>query len=513
MKTSQNLHTMRAVKAPALNEKASMKKSTPLARMLALAAAAASPSALAESLELFMDTRTKQIYAEPGANRVRLGKFRPVDEPEPEATAQAPAQDEPAPPARLEQRVERNEEQIAALEKHDADSSRSPFTDRFEMRGYLQTRYTGMLGGDDGINLWSDRSVGDENSLGNADKNYLIRRARLVFQGDVGDRLSFYLQPDFASSAGTTGNVVQMRDAYGDLYLTTDRVHRLRVGQSKVPYGWENLQSSSNRLALDRADSLNSGVRDERDLGIFYYYTPSGVQARFNEMSELGLKHSGNYGMFGLGVYNGQGANRGDRNDDQHVVARLDYPWKLPNGQFFEIGVQAYRGKYVPATSTYRAPGDVSLTPTIADQFRFGYDDERVGVSAIWYPQPFGLQAEWNWGTTPALDFASNSITQKDLSGGYVQAMYQLDHRFGTFLPFVRWQYFDGANKGESNAPLNDVNDLELGVEWQIADPVELSAIYHRMKRNNLVTGNRAGRIDYQRFAADALRLQLQYNF
>ncbi len=492
-----------------------MKKSAPLARMVALAAAATSPSGLAESLELYMDTKTKQIYAEPGANRVRLGKFRPVDEPEPTAAAQAPApaKDEPAPLDAVEQRLERSETQIAALEQRNADASRSPFNDRFQIRGYLQTRYTEMLGGDDGINLWSDRSVGDQDSLGDADKNYLIRRARLVFQGDVGDRLSFYIQPDFASSAGTTGNVVQMRDAYGDVYLTTDRVHRVRVGQSKVPFGWENLQSSSNRLALDRADALNSGVRDERDLGVFYYYTPEPVQARFDEINKLGLKHSGNYGMFGLGLYNGQGANRGDRNDNQHVVARMDYPWELSNGQFFEAGIQAYRGKYVPSTGAYRAPDDVSRTPTVADEFLFGYDDERVGVSAVWYPQPFGVQAEWNWGNTPALDLATNSIVEKNLTGGYVQAMYKFDNQFGAFLPFVKWQYFDGANKAETNAPVNDVNDLEIGLEWQLAAPVELAAVYHRMKRNNLVTGNRAGRIDYQRFDAEALRLQLQVNF
>ncbi len=195
------------------------------------------------------------------------------------------------------------------------------------------------------------------NSLGDADKNYLIRRARLIFQGDVGKRLSFYIQPDFASSAGTTGNVAQLRDAYGDLYLTTDRVHRLRVGQSKVPYGWENMQSSSNRLALDRVDALNSAVRDERDLGVFYYFTPKLVQDRFNDINTKGLKHSGNYGLFGLGLYNGQGANRGDRNDNQHVVARVTYPWKLANGQYFEAGVQGYKGKYVPTTGAYRAPG------------------------------------------------------------------------------------------------------------------------------------------------------------
>ena len=47
-----------------------------------------------------------------------------------------------------------------------------------------------------------------------------------------------------------------------------------------------------------------------------------------------------------------------------------------------------------------------------------GYDDQRAGVSAIWYPQPFGVQAEWNWGTTPGLGIVNNTIEDTDLQGG-----------------------------------------------------------------------------------------------
>ena len=120
---------------------------------------------------------------------------------------------------------------------------------KMNIRGYVQLRNTAMLGGDKGVNLWSDRSVGDDQSLNNQDHNFLIRRARIIFSGDVGDRLSYYIQPDFASSVGGTsnsnsngaGNFAQLRDAYGDVYITKDRVHRIRVGQSKVPYGFENL--------------------------------------------------------------------------------------------------------------------------------------------------------------------------------------------------------------------------------------------------------------------------------
>ncbi len=485
-----------------------MSKLKPLPKVLSLAIVSllASPL-LAADLTLYVDSSTGQLYAEPGPNRTLMGTFRSVEEAAPQVAAAPVAEPAPAQLAALETRV------VSLEERNATANTRSPFTSRFQVRGYVQTRYTSMLGGDEGINLYSDRSVGDDQSLGDQDKNFLIRRARVVLQGDIGERLSFYIQPDLASAAGTTGNVFQMRDAYSDIYLTTDRVHRVRVGQSKVPYGFENIQSSGSRLTMDRNDAFNSAVKDERDLGAFYYYTPTEIQALYGEINSAGLKHSGNYGMFGLGVYNGQGSNRGDRNDSQHVVARLNYPWKFASGQYFEAGIQAYTGSYAPTTGAYRAVGDVSRTPTIANAFRSGHDDHRVGVSAIWYPQPFGLQAEWNWGTGPQLDLATNSIVEEDLEGGYVMALMKVDNDFGTFFPFVKWQYFDGANKGETNAPANDVNDIEAGIEWQLGAELELTAIYHRMNRTNLVTGNRPGRLDYQEFDADALRIQLQYNY
>jgi phosphate-selective porin len=99
--------------------------------------------------------------------------------------------------------------------------------------------------------------------------------------------------------------------------------------------------------------------------------------------------------------------------------------------------------------------------------------------------------------------------------------MYKIDNfkvldTNGTLIPFVRWQYFDGASKAETNSPMNKVNDWEIGAEWQIAPEVELVAYYHMMNRSNLVTGASATTLvkqDYANFKADALRVQLQYNF
>ncbi len=65
----------------------------------------------------------------------------------------------------------------------------------------------------------------------------------------------------FASASGTSLNYAQLRDAYFDLSIDKEKQNRFRVGQSKIPYGFEELQSSQNRLDFDRTDALNSLLR------------------------------------------------------------------------------------------------------------------------------------------------------------------------------------------------------------------------------------------------------------
>jgi phosphate-selective porin len=427
------------------------------------------------------------------------------------------------------------------------------WTSHIKLNGYVQNRVTGMQSGDEGAVLWPDStgSFGDDRSGSGGGNNFRIRRARIIFSGQVGDHLGFYIQPDFASSAGSGGsnNVAQLRDAYGDIFIDKRKVHRIRVGQSKVPFGYENLQSSSNRLALDRHDAMNSAVRDERDTGVFYYYTPETIQSLFKEIADAGMKHTGNYGMFGIGAYMGQGANQNDLNDNWHNVARFTYPWKTESGQIFEAGIQGYRGKFVRSTGNYLqqgvntgfwnssagsptvsstsgvpvagSNGSIHARPSIDDDDRNGFKDERIAVSFRMYPQPWGLEGEWNWGTTPGLDMAENKVKNKSLHGGYIQASYfandvvLFNTNIGNVIPFVKYQYYDGYNKAEVNAPQNTVNDWEIGAEWQIAPEVELVAQYHIMKRTNMTTAGGFNNLEgsYRTFDAQALRLQLQYNF
>ena len=156
-------------------------------------------------------------------------------------------------------------QQITDTTKAKAPVNSKKWYESVQMRGYMQVRYNGLLQTNEDLECEQcDKSWG-------GDDDFFIRRMRLIFYGQVSPRVYFYIQPDFASAPSSSAmHFGQLRDAYFDVGLDEKNEFRFRIGQSKVPYGFENMQSSQNRLPLDRADAMNSAVTNERDLGVFF---------------------------------------------------------------------------------------------------------------------------------------------------------------------------------------------------------------------------------------------------
>jgi phosphate-selective porin len=390
--------------------------------------------------------------------------------------------------------VKPESENVSSTEPKKDDQPKKWF-DTFSIRGYVQARYNRLLESNQDLKCEQcDKSWGENGG-------FALRRVRIIFYGQISKRVYFYIQPDFASSTSSTGlNFGQLRDAYFDLGLDDANEFRIRLGQSKVPFGFENLQSSQNRLPLDRNDGLNSALSNERDLGGFFYWAPKAKKQLFSSLVRDGLKGSGDYGVFAIGAYNGQTANKPDLNDQLHVVARFSYPLEIGN-QIIEPGIQGYTGKYVMAKEQI-SPG-VKTTPD------FSYTDQRAAISFILYPKPFGVQAEYNIGKGPEFNKATDSIEVKKLHGGYITLSYMLkSKKEQIFIPFTRFQYYDGGKKHELDARSYEVREFEVGIEWQPVKQFELVAMYtissrrfeDFVKQDNLQKGN-------------LLRLQAQINF
>jgi Phosphate-selective porin O and P len=208
------------------------------------------------------------------------------------------------------------------------DDKKKQWYETFGIRGYSQIRYNRFLETNKLLkNEQGDRSIGEYGGV-------YIRRMRIIFSGNVGEHVYIYFQPDLASSVSSSINNIhfaQIRDAYFDVGLDKKNEFRIRFGQSKIPFGFENMQSSQNRLPLDRNDALNSAVTNERDLGAMFYWAPEKTRKLFSSLVADGLKGSGDYGVFGIGAFNGQTANRNETNNRPHIVARLSYPLEIKN--------------------------------------------------------------------------------------------------------------------------------------------------------------------------------------
>lgn len=368
----------------------------------------------------------------------------------------------------------------------------SKWFDKVNVRGYAQVRYNRLLETNPLLKCEQcDRSWGEGGG-------FFMRRIRVIFYGKVSERVYFYIQPDFASAASSNSlHFAQIRDAYFDIGLDSKNEFRFRIGQSKVPYGFENMQSSQNRLPLDRNDALNSPLRNERDLGIFFYWAPQEKRQLYSRLSREGMKTSGDYGIVGFGVYNGQTANRPELNEGKHIVARVTYPFEV-GSQIIETSIQGFTGNYVLN----------SVTSGVKVAEGMDYLDERIAATFVLYPRPFGIQAEYNIGSGPEYNKETNSIENQPAKGGYITISYFKKFNDHLIIPFTRFQRYQGGKKHELDARSYDVTELEIGVEYQPSRNFELVTMYtisdrrfeDAVLRNNVQSGS-------------LLRVQAQVNF
>jgi hypothetical protein len=385
--------------------------------------------------------------------------------------------------------------------------------ERLTMYGYGMFRYN-RLGQPNGqLRTYQDASVGDEQS--GAQPGFFFRRLRWVVTGQVSDHVSVFIQPDLASNISGNTHALSMRDAFGDWNFDKDKEYRLRVGLQRVPCSFDNWQASRVRMAIDRADPTNSCQNSERDMGVAFMWTPKIAQARYKQMLDY-LYGPGDYGVFHIQVYNGQGLNAQELNDNKHVGMRLSWPFELPGGRLMEVGMNAMRGQFVVNPGTVASTGTTlwSRSASASRAFR----DERLNWYIYYPPQPWGFIAEYVVGRGPERD-SSGVIRESALYGGYVQGHYQWKYSdVGLANFYARWQEYHGGLKFQTGAPNDRMNEVELGIAWQPDPQWEFTAAYTFTDRFNVFsttgnsgTGTGSAAVPGQQFNAygNLIRLQI----
>ncbi len=361
------------------------------------------------------------------------------------------------------------------------------------VRGYTQLRYNNLLQTAPGLVYpQNDKGIG-----GNA--GFTIRRARLVLSGEAHPRVSFYFQTEFSADAGSpaTAHVAQIRDLYTDVALDDAAEFRLRLGQSKIPFGFENLQSSGNRAPLDRTEAMNSATPGERELGAFAMWAPKAIRARFKHLVDAGLKGSGDYGVVALGVYNGQGINKVDATPSRAVVARVTWPFDF-GGQFVEVSAQAMMGDLSIALDPKMKVGTKEIGGPSSLNFS---GEKRAALSLVIYPQPFGFQAEAQVGRGPVFDLKERTVLRSDLFGYYAM----LFGKFGDAIPYLRYAHYTGSRRTETNALATSSDEFEGGVEYSFNKALEVTAAWQYATRFNQKS--------LENTTGSFARVQVQFNF
>ncbi len=254
-----------------------------------------------------------------------------------------------------------------------------------ELSGYTQVRYT--------------HTDGDING-------FRIRRARVGLKGEILKEINYALQIDGLKSPVLLDAKVE---------ITFSPYAKLTFGQFKVPFSLENLTSSSALDTINRSQTVEN-LCPGQDIG-------TGGR-------DIGVALSGKFSKieYSLGVFNGEGSNRTDTNENKDLVARLGFrPF-----DFLTLNLSHYQGK-----STLFGGDSV-------------VDRDRTGVDMFFVHEQLSVKGEY----IAARDY------QTDKYGWYVQGGYYLVP--DKIQAIVKFDSYD-ANRDIQG---DRIDIITLGLNW-----------------------------------------------
>lgn len=244
---------------------------------------------------------------------------------------------------------------------------------------------------------------------------FLLRRARLIFEGKFNNLFSYVIQPELAGT-------IQILDANVNAAISPE--FNVRVGKFKTPVGLEQLQSDP--VAFFNERSVATNLTPNRDVGLQVHGDVLDKRLNYAVALLNGVPDGGNSVTGGA-----------DFDSDKTVAARVfATPFVNDKDSFFNglgIGFAVSAGDYGTVngrTANYRTDGQQTFFTYLTSATTAADNVVAAGKGFTWSPQgyfyrgPFGLLAEYVGSNIEvqrgALDVREVKNHAYNLSVGYV---------------------------------------------------------------------------------------------
>lgn len=444
------------------------------------------------AIDLYVDTKTQQLFAQPGPGRVKLGTFEKVDD---KAVAELQAHEE-----RQQQQKIINEIIDDKIARHDQTIHSTPGFANVTMdkRGLSAVSEDKNFAMNIGGRLHLDATTANNDDLMKggahveANDGTEVRRARIRIAGTFFKDWNFVGDYDFAD------NAVAIKDLF--LSYKTPGWGSITAGQQKQPFSLEVWSSSNDMMFTERSSmsALTFPVID-RALGLRYDVN--------------GKNWSAAVGGFGDTIT--ANGNKSDGDEGWGIAGRATYNPYLRKDKVIHLGL----------AGAYRQPNDHGDVMDKADKgLEFSYETTHMsnlklvdaGITNVDHVALFGAELAGMYGPFSVEGEYTRAWVQRneangdpalaDLSfdGWYVQAGYTLtgehrsyqskDGRFGRLKPHQNFSLTNGGLGAWEVAArygavdLNDQDmlggsqsDVTVALNWYVNENVRFMADWMRV--------------------------------
>lgn len=443
-----------------------------------------SAASTAYAIDLYVDVKTKQIYAEPGPHRQLMGAFERVED---------KAVSAPADIAAVQQDLEMKTNEIKALKEHVTEIEQVKV--KMDKKGLqvesADKNFKFKLGGR--MHADSSFSSGDNFagvSSHDANDGTEMRRARMRFEGVFHKDWLFRTEADFADDN------VRVKDAFIQ-YLGLNKYANITAGQQKQNFSRE-LQESSNDTMFTERSLMNILNNPTVDRAIGLNFDSSGE----NYVAKLGI--------FGDSI---TPARTGTATNIQNAA---DEGWGISSRVVYNPIINKTKLIHLGVAGNYRIPDD-SLDVAKATNLKMVYettnmsnlnlidksisnvnDIKQLGLEGAGMYGPFSVGGEYTrmwvdrnggennvaldgWYAETAYSITGESRGYKNGNFGYLEPAKPFSLKNGGWGAWEVATRYSAANLNDATFKGGELSNITVALNWYINSNFRLQGNYTRM--------------------------------